>query len=194
VEGPSGPRPSPPRGHGEGMTVRGSFGSRRDTGWDHREMDRHDPEAAVTAGRIARPDAAGSCRRTEQRELPRASAPAPTSGWCDGQEPNRTSLVEDGTVRIDGGTRSDATDGGPNWRGILRDRDPGVGAYSRGAHPPATPRWARKGARGVRASRGTTRGKSRAPPERHRSGSVGRTHPSRLADLRSAPTDRGRRA
>jgi len=101
-----------PRGE---MTVRSSFGGRNDTGWDRREADHHDPEAAVTAGRIARPDAAGPCRRTEQRELPRASASAPTSGWCDGRELHRSSPAEDGTVRIDGGTRSDATDGGPTW-------------------------------------------------------------------------------
>jgi hypothetical protein len=97
------------------MTGEGSLGSWNDTGWDRREADHHDPEATVIAGRIARSDAADPCRRTAQRELHRASASAPTSGWCDGQELHRPSPAEDGSVRTDGGTRSDATDGGPTW-------------------------------------------------------------------------------
>ena len=96
VDGPSGPRPSPTRGHGIGMTVRSSFGGRGDIEWQRREAHHWDPEAAVTAGRIARPDAAGPCRRTEGREADRASAPGAhprverQGGSCTAPPPRRS--------------------------------------------------------------------------------------------------------
>jgi len=83
------------------------------------------------------------------------TASAPTLGWRDrsGAAPH---LPRGGRDRRDrrrtalgrGRRRSDL-ERSPSGR---RPRQ--VGAHSRGAHPPTTPRRAREGARGVRASRG----------------------------------------
>jgi hypothetical protein len=128
-----------PRGHRVGASRGAPLGS---GGGCHRHKDRTTRRSGYvqTDGRP----------RGRPGERPRRPPP----GGATGRELHRTSLAEGGTVGTRGRSRSDAVDGGPTRRGSFGASTREVDAHSRGAHPPATPRWARKGARGVRASGG----------------------------------------
>jgi hypothetical protein len=126
-----------PRGHRVGASRGAPLGSE---GGCHRQKDRTTRRSGFvqTDGRP----------RGRPGERPRRPPP----GGATGRELHRTSPAEVGTVRTRGRSRSDAIDRGPTRRGSFGATTREVGAHSRGAHPPATPRWAREGARGVRAS------------------------------------------
>jgi hypothetical protein len=134
-----------------------------DTGWlDRREADR--------PSRDGPPGSEGGCRRRSDRtdrrsgivqadgrprgRPGRTSRRPPPGGATDASKdrppPRRTAPpgVTDGRARTRAGRLPTRRDRPSGW--TTRE----AGALSRGAHPSATPRWARKGARGVRASGG----------------------------------------
>ncbi len=142
-----------PRGHGEAMTVQSSSEPRR-----HR-VGRREADHTIRGGCHRRKDRtdrrSGTCRRTGDREVDRAG------------DRGAHLRVERRGARHTGGPLGEVRDHAEGSReGRARTRPTGarpgelplgaatreVGAHSRGARPPATPRWARKGARGVRVS------------------------------------------
>jgi len=158
VEGPHrGPRPSPSRGHGIGMTVAPAPSGVpvATPGGDRREVapSRSDVAVATASDRATRRSGIAQADGRSQ-DRPRRGPRRPPSGWSD-RARSRPGLPRGGTDRqgsADARARTRTTIG-PTGRD-LRVRTGVMDAHSRGAHPHATPRWARKGARGVRVSRG----------------------------------------
>jgi hypothetical protein len=126
VKAPRGPRPSPASWPGGGDDRPKFLRELREHRVTPSRGGSTGSEAAVTAERIARPDAAGPCRRTEGREADRARTAAHTSGWSDEElarpdvPSGRAGITPNATGRSVGAKTTRSKAYGPDFPNISR--------------------------------------------------------------------------